>query len=93
MNRLHKGRLAFIFVVLCCFVLSGLSGCSKEAKKAKHWNRAEKYFSENKFKEAIIEYKNVLQLDPKDATCRYIIATENSMSSGSKPAMTCGTLQ
>jgi tetratricopeptide (TPR) repeat protein len=56
--------LTFIFAF-------GLSGCSKESKMERHWSRAEKYFSENKFKEAIIEYKNVLQLEPKDAKARH----------------------
>src|SRR4030042_2131502 len=71
MNLSNKRRLVFTLIILCCFIFSGLSGCSKEAKKAKHWKRGEKYFSQNKFREAIIEYKNVLQLDPKDAPCRY----------------------
>jgi len=71
MNLSNKRKLVFTLMILSLFIVSGLSGCSKEAKKAKHWKRGEKYYSENKFREAIIEYKNVLQLDPKDATCRY----------------------
>jgi uncharacterized lipoprotein NlpE involved in copper resistance len=51
----------FIFIMLFCFIFSGLLGCSNEAKKERHWKRGEKYFSENKFREAIIEYKNVIQ--------------------------------
>src|SRR4030043_5451 len=60
-------RFNYVFVILICFVLSILAGCSNEAKKERHWGRGEKYFSENKFNEAIIEYKNVLQIEPKDA--------------------------
>ncbi len=60
-----------VYLTLFFFILSGLLACSKEAKREKHWKRGEKYFSENKFREAIIEYKNVLQLDPKDAKVRY----------------------
>lgn len=67
----HGRRFNYVFVILICFVLSMLTGCSKEAKKERHWGRGEKYFSENKFKEAIIEYKNVLQIEPKDAKARY----------------------
>ncbi len=60
-----------IWVILFCFALLVLIGCSQEAKKERHWRRAEKYFSENKFREAIIEYKNVLQIDPNSAAARH----------------------
>jgi hypothetical protein len=39
------------------FISVSLIGCTKEAKKERHWGRREKYFSENKFKEAFIEFK------------------------------------
>src|SRR4030042_6344275 len=61
----------FIFFAIFWFIVSGLLNCSQEAKKERHLKRGEKYFSENKFTEAIIEYKNVLQIDPKDANARY----------------------
>ena len=60
-----------IFIIISCVFFSGTVGCSQEAKKERHWKRGEKYFSENKFREAIIEYKNVVQIDPKDAKARY----------------------
>ena len=71
MNLKERKRLAVIFIPLVLLLFIGPLGCSKEAKKERHWNRGEKYFSENKFREAIIEYKNVLQLEPKDAKTRY----------------------
>src|SRR5512143_3682034 len=71
MNLTSKRRLVFTVIIASIFVFSGLPGCSKEAKKAKHWKRGEQYFSESRFRVAIIEYKNVLQLDPRDASCRY----------------------
>jgi tetratricopeptide (TPR) repeat protein len=64
-------RRKVVFLVLLCFIFAALIGCSKEAKKERHWGRGEKYFAENKFKEAIIEYKNVLQIDPADVKARY----------------------
>ena len=68
MNLMDQRRwLKVISTILACIVFFGLIGCSKEAKKERHWKRGEKYFSGGKFKEAIIEYKNVLQIDPKDA--------------------------
>jgi Tfp pilus assembly protein PilF len=64
MNR--KSR-TLILIVLFCFILSCFLACSQEAKKERHWKRGEKYFLENKFREAVIEYKNVLQIDPNNA--------------------------
>jgi hypothetical protein len=51
MNRLRKGNFIIISMLLC-FIFCGLSGCSKEATKAKHFERGEKYFSENKCRSA-----------------------------------------
>ena len=68
---LSKG-ICRIGLVTCIFIFSfGLLNCSKEAKKERHWVRAEKYFADNQFKEAIIEYKNVLQVEPKHAKARH----------------------
>lgn len=71
MKLTSKKWVGIILIIISFFILSGLAGCSKEAKKERHWKRGEKYFSENKFKEAIIEYKNALQIDSKDAKVRY----------------------
>ena len=43
----------------------------KGDKKREALEEGREYFAENKFKEAIIEYKNVLQSDPKDSNVRY----------------------
>jgi len=64
-------RRKYVFLIILCLIFSGLAGCSTEAKKERHWGRGEKYFAENKFKEAIIEYKNVLQIEPGDVKARY----------------------
>ena len=66
--NLH-GRRWWKAIYLICFglILANLCSCSQEAKKDRHWKRGEKYFAENKFREAVIEYKNVVQIDPKDA--------------------------
>ena len=71
MDFSNKRKLVFAFIILFCFIFSTSLSCSQEAKKERHWKRGEKYFSENKFKEAVIEYKNVVQIDPKDAKARY----------------------
>src|SRR5947208_6540834 len=46
-----------------------LSGCgrSPEARKARHLERGAKYFSQQQYREAIIEYRNALQIDEANA--------------------------
>jgi tetratricopeptide (TPR) repeat protein len=63
--------------LLCALVTLICLGCersSPEAKKAKHLERAATYLEKGQYQEAIIEYKNVAQLDPKDADAHYRLA-------------------
>src|SRR6266705_2807510 len=62
-------------VVSLTLVLA-FGGCSQspEAKKAKHRERAITYFDKGQFQEAVIEFKNVVQLDPKDSEGHYRLA-------------------
>ena len=52
----------------CC---SGSRWVQQGGKERKALKKGEKYFSENKLREAIIEYRNVIKLEPKDAKARY----------------------
>ena len=67
----HKWRC----LVACSAILLALclafAGCTKEQKMERHWKKGEKYFTENKLKEAILEYRNVVQLEPNNAKARY----------------------
>jgi len=59
-NRMIKGL--GLWLVLFAFILSG--GCaSKEEKMAKHLARARQYVENGELKKAVIEYKNVVQLN------------------------------
>jgi len=71
MNLKKNKKFNIILSIFLCLIFIVFAGCSKEAKKERHWKRGEKYFLENKFKEAIIEYKNVIQIDPQNAKARY----------------------
>jgi tetratricopeptide (TPR) repeat protein len=66
------------FLRLTCALLTliglGCDGSDAEAKKAKHLERAEAYFTKGQYQEAILEYKNVTQLDAKDAAAHYQLA-------------------
>jgi tetratricopeptide (TPR) repeat protein len=54
-------------------LMLAFGGCSQspEAKKAKHMERGVNYFQNAKYHEAVIEFKNVVQIDPKDADGHY----------------------
>lgn len=64
-------RALCVCLILACW---GCDGSSAEAKKAKHLEQATNYFSKGQYQEAIIEYKNVTQLDAKDAAAHYQLA-------------------
>jgi tetratricopeptide (TPR) repeat protein len=42
-----------------------------EARKAAHLQRGEKYYQQGKYNEAIIEYRNVLNLDAENLQAHY----------------------
>jgi tetratricopeptide (TPR) repeat protein len=63
-GNLRIGGCTRLAVALCLIVLT-LSCASKEEKKAKHFERAKQYIQQNELNKAVIELKNVVQLDPK----------------------------
>ena len=70
-------RSTVVTILGCaCLMLAGM-GCdrfSPEAKKASHLERGKNYFEKGQYQEALIEYKNVSQIDPKDADAHYQLA-------------------
>ena len=76
MSHHTRALLKSLKLVCALFTLIGLGcdGSSAEAKKAKHLDRAGAYFTKGQFQEAIIEYRNVTQLDAKDASAHYQLA-------------------
>jgi tetratricopeptide (TPR) repeat protein len=68
---------AWNILVVSVMVLLGMSlGCSTNPTetKAKHMQRGDRYFKEGRYNEALIEYKNVVQVDPKDPDGHYKLA-------------------
>lgn len=52
-----------------------LSGCGgAEQREAKHFAKAEQFFEEENYEKAALEAKNVLQINPKNADARYMMA-------------------
>lgn len=62
-----------IFVLMVFFCMS-CDWSTPEAKKSKHLERATSYFEKGQYKEALIEYQNVVQSDPNDANAHYRLA-------------------
>jgi Tfp pilus assembly protein PilF len=63
-----------VFVVAWIGIIGSLvTGCSKDptALKANHLERAERYTADGKYPEAVIEYRNAIQIDPNDANTQY----------------------
>ena len=60
-------RIIGVMLAVCV-----LAACqSQEQKLAKHMARGEKYSEAEQWEEAIIEYKNVLQIAPNDAQAHF----------------------
>ncbi|MDR4483501.1 MAG: tetratricopeptide repeat protein [Nitrospirales bacterium] len=73
----HKPIMVVLCRVVFAFLLVSLANCtqlSDEEKKARHQERGKAYFEEEKYQEALIEFKNVVQLDPKDAKAYHQLA-------------------
>jgi len=74
-GREMKGRLlegTYVSVVLAFLVLAISGSCaSREEKKAKHSERASQYIEKNELRKAVIELKNVVQIDPNDDTAYF----------------------
>ena len=58
-------------VLLFVFLLAGCGGA--EERKAKYLERGKTYFEEENYDKARVEFKNVLQIDPKSADPYYFL--------------------
>ena len=62
-------------VLLSISAVFVLAACQSDAERlAEHLGRAESYFEEGKYAEAVIEYGNGLQLEPNNALTHYRLA-------------------
>lgn len=74
-GRLASRSVARVALVGVLGALLALSGCqNQEAKLAEHMTRGDAYMKEEKATEAVIEYKNALQIAPNDAKAHYGLA-------------------
>jgi len=61
---MHRLKQGFVALLTAAFVLVLSTGCSADAKKARHLERANGYFKDGDYEKAKIEYLNVLRLEP-----------------------------
>src|SRR2546426_1050830 len=63
--EIRISRTARGWVVCVLAVLVAVTGCARspEAQKARHLDRSDKYFARGQYREAIIEYRNVLRVE------------------------------
>ncbi|MBF8259872.1 MAG: conserved protein of unknown function, TPR-like [Actinobacteria bacterium] len=65
-------------IMMACWIVVAifLGSCdrSPEAKLAKHVKRGDEYVKEEKFREAVIEYKNAVKAVPKDSAAHWKLA-------------------
>ena len=59
-----RARVGTVFLMIALV----LAGCARtpEAKKARYLERGNRYFKQEQYREAILEYRNVLRLDQKE---------------------------
>ncbi len=67
--RDRGSHLTRFWTILLILGLALGAGCARspEAKKARHLERGDRYFGKERYREAIIEYRNVLQIDGLNA--------------------------
>jgi cellulose synthase operon protein C len=65
--------LSFRLLLVCALVIAAFTGCSRDpnVRKQKYFESGEKYFAEHKYREAEIQYRNAIQLDPRFAQAHY----------------------
>ena len=69
---MHLARRSLVSILFLSYLLVVLSSCSSaEAKREKHYQKGLDYAAHEKYSEAIIEFRNVLQLDPNNADAKY----------------------
>lgn len=67
-NWVRRGGFALLLIAAAL-------GCQdKEARFARHMQRGAAYLEESKPKEAVIEYRNAVQIDPNNASAHYALA-------------------
>src|SRR5437867_3215462 len=63
-----------ITVVLCLLVLTSAAACSRKQSKEKYLASGDKFFAAKQYKEAIIQYRNAIGVEPLYGDARWKLA-------------------
>jgi len=68
-----RRSIALRILLSCCVMAALFSGCSRDpnVRKQKYFDSGEKYAAEGRYREAIIQYKNAVQIDSRFAGAHY----------------------
>jgi tetratricopeptide (TPR) repeat protein len=68
--KISQLRAWTVALVVCAFMATSACGGGGEARKAEHIAKGERFMAERNYAKAHIEFRNALQIDPKDARLR-----------------------
>src|ERR1700740_2367525 len=80
-----RRSIAIRLLLPCCVIAALFTGCSRDpnVRKQKYFDSGEKYFAEGKYREAVIQYLNAVQIDPRFARAHYQLS-ESYLKLGDK---------
>src|SRR5262245_17275513 len=73
---LMRRSYSFLGLVLLLSLIAGLSGCSRDpnVRKQKYLESGQRYYDKGKYREAVIQFSNAVQVDPRFADAHYKLA-------------------
>src|SRR6201997_5898273 len=72
-NPSMRRSITIRLLLSCCVIAALFTGCSRDpnVRKQKYFDSGEKYFAESKYREAVIQYLNAVQIDPRFTQAHY----------------------
>src|SRR5579864_7408455 len=69
----NMSRSITLRLLPCLMIVALFAGCTRDpnVRKQKYFDSGDKYFAQGKYREAIIQYSNAIQIDPRFAQAHY----------------------